>query len=202
MRFYEPVKKNGTYVDVGAHHPSRFSNTKLFYDVGWRGLSIDPRPGFAKEYLRERPEDIALESAIANTPGELTYFLFDEPALNGFDAELSTKRDQESNYNIVDQVKVKVEPLASILQNNFQEGELIDFLSVDVEGFDHEVLQSNDWDKFRPTFVLVEIYGQTIQEVLNTPSSILMSEVGYSIVSRTRHTVFFQCLKQAGSIAA
>jgi hypothetical protein len=53
----------GFYVDVGAHHPQRFSNTYAFYLAGWRGLNIEPRPGSLSLFQRLRPRDINLNLA-------------------------------------------------------------------------------------------------------------------------------------------
>lgn len=190
--FADQPKRRGTYVDIGAHHPERFSNTKLFYDRGWRGISIDPRPGFADEFLRARPDDVALELAISDRPGELTYFMFDEPALNGFDDALSRQRDETTDFSIVKEIPVRVVPLSEVLQRHLPPGTAIDFMSIDVEGFDHQVLSSNCWDRFRPRFVLVEIFGKTMNGIMASASAHLMSEVGYEICSRTRSTVFFE----------
>lgn len=57
-------KKNGFYVDVGAHHPFRFSNTYLFYKRGWLGINIDAMPGSMRLFDRFRKNDINIESAI------------------------------------------------------------------------------------------------------------------------------------------
>ena len=58
-------KKSGFYVDVGAHHPKRFSNTYFFYCHGWRGINIDAMPGRMKLFNQWRPKDINLEMGVA-----------------------------------------------------------------------------------------------------------------------------------------
>src|SRR5580658_8816405 len=59
-------KKNGFYVDVGAHHPKRFSNTHHFYIRGWRGINVDATPGSMKLFRRTRPDDINIEAAVSD----------------------------------------------------------------------------------------------------------------------------------------
>lgn len=59
----------GFYVDVGAHHPFRFSNTYLFYKQGWRGINIDAMPGSMTLFHRFRPRDINIECGVANNGG-------------------------------------------------------------------------------------------------------------------------------------
>lgn len=134
----------GSFVDVGAHHPTRFSNTYLFYLRGWRGINIDPLPGSRAEFERIRPNDINLELAVGDSPTPLVYHLFNEPALNGFDAKLSKSRDGLRGYRIVRKIEVPVRPLQSILAEYLPVGRDIDFLTVDVEGLDLSVLRSND----------------------------------------------------------
>lgn len=190
--FDDASQRNGFYIDVGAHHPARFSNTRLFYDLGWTGISIDPRPGFADEFLLERPNDIAIEAAVALTPDELTYYMFDESALNGFDQRLSDDRNANTSYNIIDQRPVQVRRLDSLLEQHVSANQSIDFMSIDVEGFDYEVVQSNDWNRFRPRFVLVEIFGHGLEDVLASESARFLAAHHYQAISRTRHTVFFE----------
>src|SRR5687768_10814903 len=85
----------GVYVDVGAHHPFRFSNTCLLFERGWRGINIDARPGSMAAFRRARPRDINLEIGISERPAELEFFLFEEPALNTFDRALAEARQAE-----------------------------------------------------------------------------------------------------------
>jgi hypothetical protein len=83
-----PSTYPGCYVDVGAHHLMRFSNMRLFYENGWAGLCIDPFPDSSKHYTRQRPRDKFIEAGVAEVEGEMTYFMFDEPALNTFSKKI------------------------------------------------------------------------------------------------------------------
>src|SRR5690348_16491596 len=85
-------RKNGFYVDVGAHHPRRFSNTFYFYRRGWRGINIDANPDAIKLFRRERASDINLCVGIGELTGNLSFHFFNEPALNTFDAALAAER--------------------------------------------------------------------------------------------------------------
>ncbi|MBP1652581.1 MAG: hypothetical protein H6Q26_2738, partial [Bacteroidetes bacterium] len=75
-------KQNGTYVDVGAHHPFRVSNTYIFYKKRWKGINIDPNPGSKAMFDRYRPLDTNLEMGVSSTRQHLTYHIFNDPALN------------------------------------------------------------------------------------------------------------------------
>jgi FkbM family methyltransferase len=144
-------KHQGFYIDIGAHHPVRFSNTYLFYKMGWRGINIDAMPGSMKPFQKHRSRDINLEVPINSTSTEIDFYIFNDPALNGFSKELSLKRDSESEiFKIEKTLKLKTYRLDEILNKHLPKNQPIDFMSVDVEGLDLEVLKSNNWEKYRP----------------------------------------------------
>jgi FkbM family methyltransferase len=155
--YYHGKKRyKGFYVDVGAHHPVRFSNTWMFYRRGWRGINIDPTPGSMRPFRFLRRRDVNLEIGIGGQPTQLTFYCFDEPALNTFDEAVARQRDTGKPYRVIKTVSVPVEPLAAVLDKHLPAGQAIDFFTIDVEGLDLEVLKSNDWSKYKPEFVLVE----------------------------------------------
>ena len=192
MRRIFEGKTKGFYIDVGAHHPKRFSNTYYFYRLGWSGINIDAMPGAMQLFEKWRPRDINLEMGVGLASGTLDYYVFNEPALNGFSAKLSRERNEASNsYYVKEVIKVEVSPLERILDNYLQEKE-IDFLSVDVEGLDLEVLKSNDWLRYRPRFVLVEVLQRSLHELGNDPISEFLKHVGYVLYAKQVNTVVFK----------
>lgn len=187
-------KKIGFYVDIGAHHPKRFSNTYMFYRRGWHGINIDAMPGSMRLFKKWRSRDINLEQDVAHKEGKLDYYIFNESALNGFSAELSEERDlARNNYFIKEIVKIDVKPLSKIFNQHLQ-SEAIDFLSVDVEGLDLAVLQSNDWTKYRPRFVLAELLKSSLHNLYQDPVVLFMKEQGYALYAKQVNTVFFEDL--------
>jgi FkbM family methyltransferase len=196
-RFLEGRATPGFFVDVGAHHPVRFSNTYFFYKQGWRGINIDAMPGSMEPFKKVRPRDINIEAAVAQESRELTYSIFNDPALNGFDAELSETRDKLAGYHIVQRVKIQTQTLAQILEQNLPAGTKIDFLTVDVEGFDLQVLASNDWTRFRPELVLAEDTAAaggagTWNHVEKSPISTFLRSQNYTPWACTGFTVFYK----------
>lgn len=184
--------KEGVYVDVGAHHPKRFSNTYYFYLLGWRGINIDPRPRSMALFEKERPNDINLEIAVFPEEGKRIYYQFEDPALNSFSADLANSRENIGVGTVIDKVEIKGQPLNQILASNLHLlGYEIDFLTVDAEGLDYEVLLSNDWIKFRPKVVLVEILMGSLDNIFETPTYKLMISVGYTLYAKSVNTVFF-----------
>ena len=194
-RIYEK-KKTGFYVDVGAHHPKRFSNTYIFYRRGWRGINIDAMPGSMTLFNRWRSRDINLEIGVGQQEATLNYYIFNDGALNGFSAELSEERNSKHNTYFVKEIrKIQVKPLRKILEENLK-SHTIDFLSVDVEGLDLEVLKSNDWTKFRPRYVLAEILKNDLHDFNQDSMVLFMREQGYAVYAKQINTVFFEDLSQ------
>jgi FkbM family methyltransferase len=184
-------KKSGFYVDVGAHHPQRYSNTYIFYQLGWRGINIDPMPGSSQKFDKLRPRDINLEIGVSTTKGELNYYRFNDAALNSFDKELSLSRDRQSHFVLKDCIKVKVDTLKDILAEHSPEGQTIDIMSVDVEGHDLQVLQSNDWDKYRPKCILVESISSSLTDIKKCPIYQFLTSNGYEIYAKTVLTYIY-----------
>ncbi|MEP6911398.1 MAG: FkbM family methyltransferase [bacterium] len=148
-------KMDGFYVDVGAYHPVRSSNTYFFYLNGWRGINIEARPGSRALFDKVRPRDVNLELGVSRQPGEMTYYLVGEDStMNSFSREFL------EHIGMLGEVKreipVAVLPLTQVLESHLPRGQHIDFMSVDVEGHDLSVLESNDWSRFRPKFLVVE----------------------------------------------
>lgn len=189
-------KRNGFYVEVGCHHPHRFSNTFFFYKRGWRGVCIDPLPGTKDLFGRERPRDLCIEKGVDEKEGELTYFMFNEPALNTFDEKLAKERSAIVGYHILEKEKIKVQSLASIL-DDLKEIPGIDILSVDVEGFDLQVLRSNDWNKYKPNIIIAECLNARFSDINSDPVTKYLLGLNYSIYAKTGYSLIFQKLEDA-----
>lgn len=182
---------NGFYVDVGAHHPRRFSNTYFFYRRGWSGINIEPNPDAIALFQQQRPRDINLCIGVAEQDGSIPYYVFDEPALNTFDHALCEQRQRETPYKLVAQRDVRVRPLSAILAANIAERR-IDFMSIDVEGFDLQVLQSNDWDRFRPAYLLVESRDADLENIAIDPVHAFAVAHRYRLVAKTVSTLIYR----------
>lgn len=183
-------KQGGYYVDVGAHHPKRFSNTYLFYEAGWRGLNVDPVPGTRERFRRVRPRDTTLECGVSDERGELTYYMFEEPAYNSFNPEVVEVLAKRSYPRSLGSKQIPVHPLRELLREHLPPGQGIDFLTVDAEGWDMKVLASNDWTKYRPKAVVAED-GTDVQSSLSSPLGLYLRDLGYTLVSRTNQSVIW-----------
>lgn len=180
----------GFFVDIGAHHPTRFSNTYYFYRKGWRGINVDALPGTKKLFNRMRPRDISIECGVGAKKGTLKYFLFNEPALNTFSEKEAVKKNIHP-YHIVETLEIPVVTLKQILDEHLPTESQIDFMTIDVEGFDHEVISSNDWSRYRPSVILVELLNTEIELLGKHPTSQLLRSHNYRAFAKTYNTFFF-----------
>lgn len=188
-------KENGFYIDIGAHHPKRFSNTYLFYQKGWTGINIDPISGIMEEFNKIRPRDINLEIGISKEEQVLTYYIFNEPALNTFNCEEAKLKDgiNDGQFYIVDKKEIKTYPLAKILEKHIESCQEIDFLTIDVEGLDLEVLKSNDWTRYKPRYILMEELRTTVENIMNESEIYsYLKQFDYTLMGRTFNTSIYK----------
>lgn len=190
--FEQRIGVPGFYVDVGAHHPYRFSNTYFFYRLGWRGINIEPNPMASDTLRKARGRDITLQCGCGREAGTLDYHMFDEPALNTFERTVADDIASKGRYRLRETVPVPVRRLASILDEHVPPGTAIDFLSVDAEGFDLDVLAGNDWTRFRPTYVLVEILDTDLADAGSNPIVAFLQDHGYDLAGKAIHTAMFR----------
>lgn len=188
-RIFE-TKPTGFYVDVGAHHPKRFSNTYFFYKIGWRGINIDPMPNSMHEFRKERPDDTNIECGIAVTEGELSYYIFEEYAINTFSESLANERINKGHKLLKTQV-VKIYPLSSILDKYLPYKQAIDFMSIDAEGFEMQILISNNWNKHRPYIIIVESLDFDIMNLQQSEIYKKLTSLQYRLCAKTVNSLFF-----------
>lgn len=141
--------ENGFYVDVGANYPVIDSVTKLFYQHGWRGINIEPITSLYNQLKKDRPEDINLNIGIGEKMGEFVFYEnVNMPGHSSFKKPANTTGVNISKY------KIPVKTLKSVFVN--QHVKDVHFLKIDVEGFEDEVIASNDWNKYRPKVLCIE----------------------------------------------
>jgi len=184
-------KKEGFFVDVGAHHPIRFSNTFLFYKKGWSGINIDAMPGSMAAFNKIRPKDINVEKGIALKNDKLTFYQFNESALNTFSKEEAFSKNKDG-YKIIQRNLIEVDTLENILDKYMPINTKIDFLNIDAEGKDEEVLISNNWVKYKPSYILVEILREVYLGKNNSSIKKFLKTKGYIPINKIYDTYIFK----------
>jgi FkbM family methyltransferase len=143
----------GFYVDVGAGHPETASVTKYFYELGWHGINIEPRSDAIALLEQQRPRDINLRVAAGASEGTAELYVVEgDPDLSTIDnTDLGYLRDR--GYGSAAET-VRVRTLNTILEEH--DVTAIDFLKVDVEGSEADVLKGIDLNRWTPTVIVIE----------------------------------------------
>ncbi|MBX7165693.1 MAG: FkbM family methyltransferase [Pirellulales bacterium] len=156
LRRVFPPHYCGFYIDVGANHPVNCSVTKHFYDSGWSGINIEPGTIY-NEIPPLRPRDLNLQVAISNEESTLTFYEFpNATALSTLSKEVAERRSGLGQPYFERQVPVLT---LRTLCERYVGARLIDFMSIDVEGRELQVIEGADWTRFRPRILLVEANG-------------------------------------------
>ena len=152
--FLSDIKK-GFYVDVGANDPIYLNNTYHFYKKGWRGLLIEPDAFRCRVLKTVRPGDKVLNMGVGENRSQMDFYAFKQDTYSTF-SKTEAEDYKKIGYQLKAVVPVPVEPLKDIFFKYAKDAP-IDLLSVDTEGWDFEALKSNNWGKFRPKIVIVEV---------------------------------------------
>lgn len=145
----------GTFVDIGANDPFKFNNTARFYKRGWSGINVEPNPHLLSRFRSARPRDVNLDIGVGRTRSSLPFFAIDPDTLSTFQRSAADEAVR-LGFRLTSTVKVEVWSLREIL-DEYLAGRTVDFISIDVEGFEIDVLESNDWDRLRPTVLIIEV---------------------------------------------
>jgi len=142
------------YVDIGTNHPIRFSNTYRFYRHGHHGACVEPNPILCEQIRKVRPRDRLFPVGIGAVSHEsMTFFRFDNPGMSTFSESQATEIERSSPFRIVERMPVEVLDVNSLFKRLDRP---VDFLSVDCEGLDLEILNAINFDANRPAVICVE----------------------------------------------
>ena len=158
---YFDNKKNGFYVDVGSYHPIERNNTMLLYNKGWEGINIDISDFSIKLFDQLRSRDINLNLAVSKNEGEIEMYF--QKKLS----QLSTIKKEQIKKSFQGEVKIKKiisKTLTSILDETKFANKKIDFLDIDVEGADLDVLESLDFEKYSPKLICIEVIEENNED--------------------------------------
>ena len=144
-----------TYLDIGAHHPVRYSNTYLFYDNGCKGVCVEPNPRLFSRLQKARPKDVCLNIGIGGVHRDaVPFYELSADTLSTFSEAEAQRYVNKHGYQISRVVYVDVVTPGEIIQQYLQAPP--DFVSLDVEGLEMEILKSFDLTKSRPAVFCVE----------------------------------------------
>jgi FkbM family methyltransferase len=148
-------KKNGLYIDVGANHPFKISNTYLLYRNGWTGVTIEPIPHLYRKHKKFRPRDINLNCGIGEKRERIKFFELIPRVLSSFDETICNELIESGQANLRKTYEINIVTLDDVY-NKYLKTRNVDVLSIDTEGYDFQVLKSIDWKKWSPSVIVCE----------------------------------------------
>jgi hypothetical protein len=185
-----PEHRDGFYVDVGAYHPTKGSNTYLLRRRGWRGVNVDLDEAKILAFRILRPGDVNVVAAVSDRAVVRDVYtdkwystratLSSEIADGGDAGEFRRARE------------VTTTTLTAILDGSPFHDRPIDLLNVDVEGEDVNVLRGLDFVRYRPALILVERLSTDIEEILASDLHALLAGLGYRFANWVGYTLFYR----------
>ena len=190
VNYFFQQKKKGFYVDIGCNLPKSRSTTYLLYKKGWDGIKVDISPRSIKlnEYIR--PNDINLNISVGKNEDLIdAYIFYDNCSMNTVDKKFKeyTKKVLIKSQAIL---KLKQLRLNTILQNNMINK--IDYLNIDVEGHEYEVISGFNIKKYQPELVSIEIHDKNCPPTNNKIYKYFIKN-NYKLISIYGWTYFFSC---------
>jgi FkbM family methyltransferase len=200
--FYKLNIRQPTYLDIGANHPAFISNTYYFYLRGSSGVCIEPNPRLSRKIRKTRSRDIVINAGLGmDERQEADFYLFPEK----YDG-LSTFSKVEADYwgttgmktigtiHYEKVIKVPLITINGIMEKYFDKGP--DFISLDVEGLDLDILQSLNYNLYAPKVICVEtlLYDEQQKESKNQAISEFLTGKGYDVYADTHVNTIFSKL--------
>lgn len=182
-----------TYLDIGAHHPIRLNNTYFFYKKGSNGICIEPNPQLYKKLARIRKHDICLNIGVsANEEKIADYYVMSESVLNTFSKREAEHLVKTTSKKIEKIIKIPLIPINKIIEEYFN-GKIPNFISLDTESNDFEILKSLNFRKFKPEIFCIETLTYTENKTERKINEIIdfMTEKNYFILADTYINTIF-----------
>lgn len=181
-------KEEGFFVEVGCIDGKKFSNTLAFEEMGWKGMCVEAHAGFIELLEKNRPGSIICHCAAAERDEEdVTFYANARGSLSTLDKTQEQRWQKEFNsyFSGFQEQKVPMRRLDTLLKAfNIRE---IDFISIDVEGYEVEVLKGIDLNKFRPRVFVIE--SDTGEHKKHTEAILLPA--GYHEIGRLSENIFY-----------
>lgn len=144
-----------SYIDIGASDPFKLSNTAIFYQKGCKGINIEANPTLIQKFITYRNQDVNLNVGIATQESVMDFYIMNDDTLSTFSYEEAQKMVGYGN-GLREVVKVPTKTIEQVIKQ-YNNGVFPDFLSIDVEGGDFEILQSINFESTCPKVICVEV---------------------------------------------
>ncbi len=192
IRYFKNIK-NGFYVDLGCHHPKRFSNTYLLYKKGWNGINVDANNSTILLFnlFRKRDKNI---NALINTKSEsVFYYRFNDSALNGILSIRNVQKLLDVGYKVVKKVKMNSIFINDFLEKNELVDKKINFLKIDLEGIDFDIIKALDFTILNIDVIMIEKQQNKLKE---DELKLYLKNKSYKFIFESNRNLVFSSLNK------
>ena len=188
-------KNKGIYIDVGCHHPFLNNHSYLLYKSGWEGINIDIDYNSIDMFNFFRKRDVNIQTAVTDHKGEVDLFFYHNRAAKN-------TISKEFGSDAKEQKKINSDTLNNIIENSKFKNSKIDFLSIDVEGNEMNVLNGFNLKKYKPKLILLEFiipnkkefYEKDINEITNSEVYKFLIKNDYKLINWNHDDLLFMSL--------
>jgi len=154
-------KQKGIYIDIGCYHPFNGNNTFLLNQRGWSGINVDIDFNVIEMFNFIRPNDYNMQVAVSDKSGVSNFFFYhNKSAINTLSKEVHDLRENPSK----EIRKIKTDTLSNIIEESPYKGQKINFLSIDVEGYEMNVLKGFNLNKYKPDVIVIEYLDMSLKK--------------------------------------
>jgi len=194
-KYFPHNTSSGRYLDLGAYHPFEHSNTAFFWLRGWSGINVDANPRTIELFNRVRKNDVNIWSAVvpqSMISQGLTEVTLELPGQT--DGAVNVQQTgriswSSGSVNNLKHVTVPVISVGQILtQHSVRD---LDFLNIDVEGFDEQIIEDFDFDFCSPKMICVEDFSESFEELIKSKMSRILQGANYKLIARVGYSSVF-----------
>jgi hypothetical protein len=179
----------GRFIDVGAFHPFKYSNTMLLSQLGWRGINVDCDSVKIARFEKLRPQDQNICAAVAEKPREMVYL---EYSAEGLTNRIADPGEKDVLSGIGEKplkvTPIRVTTLTHIIEQSVFRGQHFHYLNIDCEGQDLSVLKGLDFSLYSPELISVEAFTKETRPELTA----FLTDLGYELSDMVHLTLFFK----------
>ena len=197
-RLFSTISK-GVYLDVGCNHPIKYNNTYLLHKKGWSGINIDLDKNSINEFNNMRKNDYNVQELVGSADGEEKdiYYYHERSAINTVSKMLADKRKTKPREII----KKKSKSLNKIIESSPYNNKKINFMSIDIENYEYEVLKYFNFQKYEIDVIVtecidinqnkLETHTQSLDYILNTNLYKLLEQNNYKLINWVNSDLIF-----------
>ena len=188
-------KNKGIYIDVGCHHPFLNNHSYLLYKSGWEGINIDIDYNSIDMFNFFRKSDVNVQTAVTDHKGEVDLFFYHNRAAKN-------TISKEFGSDAKEQKKINSDTLNNIIENSKFKNSKIDFVSIDVEGNEMNVLNGFNLKKYKPKLILLEFilpnkkefYEKDINEITDSEVYKFLIKNEYKLINWNHDDLLFMSM--------